>query len=90
MNKFFYNTGIPPNSIPFFAYERYVNMGYIIEHTIIAPFECMAEPDYILLYLSSYKNLYIGQGIRVYEIFNTPLSERYAYFRIPNVKLLDM
>lgn len=84
MNTFYFNTGVQTRNIPNFPYEYHKKIGDVISSNGVLqrPFDCDAPKNAILKFLCNNPNLdnEKGNGVEVFEIFNTSLVSKYAYF----------
>lgn len=85
MNTFYFNTGVRPENVINFPYEYHRKNGNVIRGTLLNPFDCEAPENATLMFLCSNPDLTEAKAdnVQVFEIFNTKLASKYAYFRIP-------
>jgi len=83
MNTFYFNTGVKPQNISNFPYDYHKKVGNVIRGGVLqCPFDCEAPINASLKYLCDNPDLDSAKcdGVEVFEIFNTSLVSKYAYF----------
>jgi hypothetical protein len=84
MNKFYFNTGVRPETVSNFPYDYHKEKGNVIRGTLLIPFECDAPEDAKLMFLCGNPNLdeAKSKNVIVREVFNTNMASKYAYLKI--------
>lgn len=86
MNRFYFNTGVRPYNINNFPFEYHKKVGNVISGNgvLLCPFDCDAPENSTLMFLCDNPNLPESKAetVGVFEVFNTSLVSKYAYFRL--------